>query len=178
MNEPISKTMLPHTHPFVFVDRVLEVEAGKRAVGIKNVTQNEAVLRGHFPGQPVMPGVHIIEALAQIAGIALNAGRSEADGAQTVLVAIRNIKFRKMVGPGDQLILTATLSASPGALTQFAVKAERSSKNKGEREIVAEGELVMSRSGLRTAATHHGTPLAMSRPKGADEPRQAVRRED
>lgn len=143
MNEPTSKTGLPQAHPFVFVDRVLEVEAGKRAVGIKNVTQNEAVLRGHFPGQPVMPGVHIIEALAQIAGIALNAGQSEADGAQTVLIAVRNIKFKKMAEPGDQLILTATVSAHLGALTQFAVKAERALAGKGNKEIVAEGELVM-----------------------------------
>ena len=152
MNEPISKAMLPHEHPFVFVDRVLEVVAGKRAVGVKNVTQNEAVFRGHFPGRPVMPGVHIIEALAQIAGIALNAGRTTADATQTVLVAIRNIKFKNMAEPGDQLVLTATLSATLGALTQFAVKAERSSKNKGEMEIVAEGEIVMGKSGLRDEA--------------------------
>ena len=145
MNEPTSKVALTHAYPFVFVDRVLEVEAGKHAVGLKNVTQNEAVLCGHLPGQPVMPGVHIIEALAQIAGIALNAGRSEADGAQTVLVVVRNIKFRKMAEPGDQLILTATVSAHLGALTQFAVKAERASAGKGNQEIVAEGELVMGR---------------------------------
>ena len=149
MNETTSKVELPHAHPFVFVDRVLEVEAGKRAVGIKNVTQNEAVLRGHFPGQPVMPGVHIIEALAQIAGIALNTGRPKAEANQTVLVAIRNIKFKKMAEPGDQLILTATLSAHLGALTQFAVKAERTSPGRSGKETVAEGELVMGRSELR-----------------------------
>ncbi len=130
---------LPHEHPFIFVDRVLEVEAGKRAAGIKNITQNEGFLRGHFPDQPIMAGVLIVESLAQIAGIALNADKPPADAVKVGLVAIRDMKFKKLVQVGDQLIVTATLTANLGPLAQFAVKAERG------KEIVAEGELVMGR---------------------------------
>ena len=137
--EPTIKSVLPHGHPFVFVDRVLEVEAGKRAVGIKNITVNEDALRGHFPNQPIMAGVLIVESLAQIAGIALNANQPAADAAKTGLVAIRDMKFKKLVAIGDQLVVTATLTANLGPLAQFAVTAERG------KEIVAEGELVMGR---------------------------------
>ena len=139
MSVSATKSDLPHGHPFVFVDRVLEVEAGKRAVGIKNITQNEDALRGHFPNQPITPGVHIVEALAQIAGIALNAGKPASDAAQTGLIAIRDMKFKKKVEPGDQLLLTATLTANLGPLAQFVVKAERG------KELIAEGELVMGK---------------------------------
>ena len=132
-------TSLPHGHPFIFVDRVLEVEPGKRAVGIKNITQNEEVLRGHFPDQPIMAGVLIVESLAQIAGIALNTDKPQADAAKTGLVAIRDMKFKKLVQIGDQLVVTATLTTNLGPLAQFAVKAERG------KELIAEGELVMGR---------------------------------
>lgn len=131
------QTALPHGHPFVFVDRVLKVEAGQRAVGVKNVTVDDETMRGHFPDNPIFAGVQIVEALAQVAGIALHAAQGNADAARTGLLAVRNMKFKKTVRAGDQLRLTATLSSQLGALSQFAVQAERGG------EVVAEGELVM-----------------------------------
>src|SRR5256885_16782238 len=121
---PSSTVLLPHAHPFIFVDRMIETDPGKRAVGIKNVTYGEAILQGHFPNQTIMPGVLIIEAMAQIAGIALHsADPAEAPG-KSYLAAVRNVKFRRMVSPGDQLRLTAELTGRMDKLAQFQVKAE------------------------------------------------------
>src|SRR5512133_2125566 len=95
---------LPHRSPFLLVDRIVEMEAKKRIVGIKNVTMNEPFFQGHFPGHPVMPGVLIIEGMAQVGGImAYLALGSEAEGKVTYFVAIDNAKFRRPVVPGDQL---------------------------------------------------------------------------
>ncbi len=76
--------ILPHRYPFLLVDRILELEAGKRVVGIKNVTYNEEFFQGHFPGNPVMPGVLILEAMAQVAGVGCSGGRAR-EGAQAAL---------------------------------------------------------------------------------------------
>jgi 3-hydroxyacyl-[acyl-carrier-protein] dehydratase len=95
--------ILPHRYPFLMVDRVLELEPGKRIVGVKNVTINEPFFQGHFPGVPVMPGVLVIEAMAQVAGIMTYA---EEPGIQDKLIyftGIENAKFRRPVIPGDQL---------------------------------------------------------------------------
>ena len=96
--------ILPHRYPFLMVDKVLEVEQGKRIVAIKNVTMNEPFFQGHFPGFPVMPGVLIIEAMAQVAAIMayLNSGK-ESDGKVSYFMAIDNARFRKPVKPGDTL---------------------------------------------------------------------------
>lgn len=134
---PSATIPLPHGHPFVFVDRVLETDPGKRAVGIKNVTYGEAILQGHFPNQTIMPGVLIIEALAQVAGIALHSADEPGANAQSYLAAVRNIKFRKMVSPGDQLRLTAELTVRMDKLAQFQVRAEVNG------EVVADGEIVL-----------------------------------
>ncbi|HBA55166.1 3-hydroxyacyl-ACP dehydratase FabZ [Syntrophorhabdus aromaticivorans] len=97
-------TLLPHSYPFLLVDRVLEFEAGKRVVGIKNITFNEPFFTGHFPGRPIMPGVLIVEAMAQAGGIL--AFKSFPDMKGTVLfLGIDNARFRKPVIPGDQLKL-------------------------------------------------------------------------
>ena len=96
--------ILPHRYPFLMVDKVLEVEQGKRIVAIKNVTMNEPFFQGHFPGHPVMPGVLIIEAMAQVAAIMayLASGTNSAD-AVSYFMAIDNARFRKPVKPGDTL---------------------------------------------------------------------------
>jgi beta-hydroxyacyl-ACP dehydratase FabZ len=98
--------ILPHRYPFLLVDRILEIEKGKRIVGIKNVTFNESFFQGHFPGHPIMPGVLIIEAMAQVAGIlALKSSEDTMDFGRKVLyfAGIDKAKFRKPVFPGDQV---------------------------------------------------------------------------
>ena len=96
--------LLPHRYPMLLVDRVLELEGYRRAVGIKNVSVNEPFFTGHFPGQPIMPGVLILEALAQLAGTLL-LRRMEYTGKMPVLWAIDKVKLRRAVVPGDQLRL-------------------------------------------------------------------------
>ena len=96
--------ILPHRYPFLMVDRIIEMDHGKRCVGIKNVSINEPFFQGHFPGHPVMPGVLIIEAMAQVAGImAYLASDDETKKKVTYFMSIDNAKFRKPVFPGDQL---------------------------------------------------------------------------
>jgi 3-hydroxyacyl-[acyl-carrier-protein] dehydratase len=102
---------LPHRYPFLLVDRVLALETGKSIKALKNVTVNEPFFPGHFPGRPVMPGVMIIEALAQAAGILLfvTADVYPTENSRFFFVGIDKARFRRPVEPGDQLILNATL---------------------------------------------------------------------
>jgi UDP-3-O-[3-hydroxymyristoyl] N-acetylglucosamine deacetylase/3-hydroxyacyl-[acyl-carrier-protein] dehydratase len=97
---------LPHRYPFLMVDRILSIDGDRRAVGVKNVSINEPYFQGHWPGQPVMPGVMILEAMAQLSGILLSR-RLEHTGKTAVLVSLDRVKIRRMVRPGDQLILEA-----------------------------------------------------------------------
>jgi 3-hydroxyacyl-[acyl-carrier-protein] dehydratase len=96
--------ILPHRYPMLLVDRVEELEPGKRAVGYKNVTINEQIFQGHYPGKPIMPGVLMVEALAQLGGVAI-LSLDKYKGKKPILGAIKNAKFRRMVVPGDVLKL-------------------------------------------------------------------------
>ncbi len=94
---------LPHRYPLLLVDRIVEKEPGKRIVGLKNVTINEPFFQGHFPGHPVMPGVLIVEAMAQTGGMLLMDQVGDPAGKLVYFMALDNVKFRRPVRPGDQL---------------------------------------------------------------------------
>ncbi|WP_310778602.1 3-hydroxyacyl-ACP dehydratase FabZ [Candidatus Palauibacter scopulicola] len=101
--------ILPHRYPMLLVDRVLEIEPGQRIVGLKNVSANEPFFAGHFPGRPVMPGVLIIEALAQCGGVLLMSGLQNPEDKVIYFLSVDGVKFRRPVIPGDQLILELDL---------------------------------------------------------------------
>jgi 3-hydroxyacyl-[acyl-carrier-protein] dehydratase/UDP-3-O-[3-hydroxymyristoyl] N-acetylglucosamine deacetylase/3-hydroxyacyl-[acyl-carrier-protein] dehydratase len=127
---------LPHRYPFLLVDRVLELEKGKSITAIKNVTYNEPFFQGHFPVKKVMPGVLIIESVAQAGGILLYHSIPDPENVLVFLSAIHNAKFRKPVIPGDQLRLEAEL-------TKLRKKvAFLKGKVYVDGEIVAEGEIM------------------------------------
>lgn len=131
------KQILPHRYPFLFIDRVLEVDPGKRVVAIKNVTSNEAFFQGHFPQKPIMPGVIMIEAMAQAGGIAVLTSPENRDKL-ALFMAIDKVKFRKIVEPGDQLIFEVTVKKSKSRVTQVYGTV------KVEEKIVVEAELTFS----------------------------------
>jgi 3-hydroxyacyl-[acyl-carrier-protein] dehydratase len=116
--EPIKTTfniqeihqLLPHRYPFALVDKIIDYVPGKKAVGLKNVTFNEQFFQGHFPGHPLMPGVMIVEAMAQVGGIVLTQ-LPEYNGGLFVFTGIDGLKFRQQVVPGDQLVMTVELQA-------------------------------------------------------------------
>lgn len=120
------QALLPHRYPFLLVDRVLEFEAHKRVLCFKNVTFNEPFFQGHFPGQPVMPGVLVIEALAQAGGVLtqlshqMEAGGAPVSGRVFYLVKVDDAKFSRMVVPGDRLELDVTLKRTIRNMAQFA----------------------------------------------------------
>jgi 3-hydroxyacyl-[acyl-carrier-protein] dehydratase len=116
------RRLLPHRYPFLLVDRVLECVKGERIKAIKNVTTNEEFFSGHFPHRPVMPGVIIIEALAQAAGILafVTADVVPDESTRFFFVGIDKARFRRPVEPGDQLILTATLERSFKGIWKFS----------------------------------------------------------
>jgi 3-hydroxyacyl-[acyl-carrier-protein] dehydratase len=136
MNIKDIQNLLPHRYPFLMVDRIVEIEPEKRAVGIKNVTINEEFFQGHFPGNPIMPGVLIIEALAQVAGIlAFQSGASE--GKSVYFLSIEKAKFRRPVVPGDQLRLEVSVLQFRGNVWKFAGNALIEDKIAAEAEFTA-----------------------------------------
>ena len=129
--------ILPHRQPFLFVDKIISLEKGKRATGIKNVTINDYFFKGHFPGRPVMPGVLIIEAMAQVGGIMMLAAE-ENRGKLAYFLAANNIKFRKTVVPGDQLLLEVEAGKIKSKTGQVYAKALVDGK------VVAEADLMFA----------------------------------
>lgn len=125
MNIQDVKNYLPHRYPFLLIDRVLTLEVGKSLVAIKNVTFNEPQFAGHFPTQPIMPGVMIIEALAQATGIL--AFKSEVgkpiDGQIYMLIGIDKVRFKRMVEPGDQLRLEVEVMTVKRGIWKFKCRA-------------------------------------------------------
>lgn len=130
--------LLPHRYPFALVDRIIEYVPGKRAVGIKNVTFNEPHFQGHFPQRPLMPGVLIVEAMAQVGGVVLTQ-MQEMDGNLFVFAGMDKVRFRRQVIPGDQLVMTVEL---------LRVKQRRFGKMQARAQVdgqlAAEGELLFS----------------------------------
>ena len=128
--------LLPHRYPFLMVDRVVEVEPGRRAVGIKCVTVNEPHFQGHFPEQPIMPGVLIAEAFAQMAGIVALSAHPDYAGKAVYLVGLDKMRFRRPVAPGDRLVLTCEKLLEKRSIWKFAARAEV------DGVLVAEGEII------------------------------------
>jgi 3-hydroxyacyl-[acyl-carrier-protein] dehydratase len=122
------KEIIPHRYPFLLVDKILEVEEGQRAVGIKNVTANEEFFNGHFPEYPVMPGVLIVEALAQVGAVAMLI-KEENRGRLAFFAGIDNCRFKRQVKPGDQLRLEVEIIRLKGPV------------GKGKATATVDGEL-------------------------------------
>jgi len=140
-NKDIRK-ILPHRYPFLLVDRIIEIEEGKKAVGIKNVTANEPFFQGHFPDNPIMPGVLIVEALAQVAGIAVM-NIEEFKGKLGLFTGIDKCRFKKMVRPGDQLVLEVLIDSIKMGL----VKAKGIAKVGDEIAATTELMFIMTEEG-------------------------------
>jgi 3-hydroxyacyl-[acyl-carrier-protein] dehydratase len=131
--------IIPHRYPFLLVDRIIELEPMKRAVGLKNVTITEPFFQGHFPGQPVMPGVLILEAMAQVGAVAA-LYPPENRGKVALFASIDRVKFRKPVVPGDQLQMVAELIKVRGGMGKLWCEAFV------DGQVVAEGELMFALS--------------------------------
>ncbi|MFN7142817.1 MAG: 3-hydroxyacyl-ACP dehydratase FabZ [Myxococcota bacterium] len=128
--------LLPHRYPFLMIDRVLEVDPGVRVVALKNVSVNEPCFQGHFPGIPVFPGVLIVEAIAQAAGIVAMSANPEMGKKVVYLAALDGFRFRKPVVPGDALRISVEKVTEKRSIWKFAAKVEVDGK------LVAEGEVM------------------------------------
>jgi UDP-3-O-[3-hydroxymyristoyl] N-acetylglucosamine deacetylase / 3-hydroxyacyl-[acyl-carrier-protein] dehydratase len=127
--------VLPHRYPFLLVDRILEIEDGKRIVGVKNVTINEPFFQGHFPGHPIMPGVLIIEAMAQVGGVLLMGTVPNREDKVVYFTSLNNVKWRRPVKPGDQIRFELELLQVRGMMCKMAGVA------KVDGQVVAEAEM-------------------------------------
>lgn len=129
--------VIPHRYPFLLVDRIIEIEPMKRAVGIKNVSINESFFQGHFPGHPVMPGVLILEAMAQVGGVAM-LHPEENRGKLAFFAGMDRVKFRKPVVPGDQLRMVAEIIKIRSSMGKLWVQSFV------DDQLVAEGEFLFA----------------------------------
>ena len=129
--------VLPHRYPFLLVDRIVEIEERKRIVGLKNVTINEPFFQGHFPGQPIMPGVLIVEAMAQVGGMLLMDVVEDPNNKVVYFMSLDNVKFRQPVRPGDQLRLELELTQMRGTVCRFTGVAKVDGKVVCEAEMAA-----------------------------------------
>lgn len=127
--------VLPHRYPFLLVDRIVELEGMKRVVGIKNVTINEPFFQGHFPGHPIMPGVLIIEAMAQVGGMLLLGAVPDPDTKVVYFMSLDNVKFRRPVKPGDQLRFELEMQQVRGPVCKMRGLA------RVDGEVVAEADM-------------------------------------
>jgi 3-hydroxyacyl-[acyl-carrier-protein] dehydratase len=116
--------IIPHRYPFLLVDRVKEITIGKSIVGIKNVTANEPQFTGHFPARPVMPGVLIIEAMAQLSAVLVAKSMESTEDKEVFFMSIEESKFRKIVEPGDCLVMYANIVQNRGTVWKFKARAE------------------------------------------------------
>jgi 3-hydroxyacyl-[acyl-carrier-protein] dehydratase len=133
------KEIIPHRYPFLLVDRILELEPLKRGVGIKNVTANEPFFQGHFPNKPVMPGVLLLEAMAQVGGVSL-LYPDENRGKLAYFASMEGVKFRKPVVPGDQVRMEAEVTRLRGSVGKVRAEAFV------DGQLVAEAEFMFSLS--------------------------------
>ncbi len=131
------RSVLPHRYPFLLVDRILELEPGKRAVGMKNVTINEEFFQGHFPGHAVMPGVLVLEAMAQVGGVLLLCLVGN-EGKLAYFGGMDKVRFRKPVMPGDTLITEAILLKSHGTIGKVRVVGSV------DNQVACEGEFMFA----------------------------------
>lgn len=129
--------LLPHRYPFLLVDRIVEIEPNVKATGLKNVTINEPFFQGHFPGNPIMPGVLIIEAMAQVAGILAFQSGAKDTGDSVYFLSIEKAKFRKPVVPGDQLRLEIKVLHRRNNVWRFSGEAFANNKLVSETEFTA-----------------------------------------
>ena len=138
------QAILPHRYPFLLVDRILELEAGKRAVGLKLVSANEGFFQGHFPGYPVMPGVLIVEALAQVGAVAVLTV-PQFQGKIVYFAGLDGVRFRRPVVPGDTLRLDVSLDRLRGSIGRGGARATVAD------QLVAEGTLTFAIGSAPTA---------------------------
>ncbi|HEX5483822.1 MAG TPA: 3-hydroxyacyl-ACP dehydratase FabZ [Terriglobia bacterium] len=128
--------ILPHRYPFLLVDRIIALEPEKRITGLKNVTVNEPFFQGHFPGAPVMPGVLIIESMAQVAGVLIYRDLPEKENKLIYFTGIENAKFRRPVVPGDQLLIEMELLSRRNTFGKMAGRATVEGKLAAEAVVL------------------------------------------
>lgn len=126
--------MIPHRYPFLLIDRIIEINNDQSIVGIKNVTFNEPQFSGHFPNKPVMPGVLIVEAMAQVSAVLVAKSLTSTEDKDVYFMAIEDAKFRKVVVPGDTMYIYSKIEQNRACVWKFSARAEVAN------EIVAEGK--------------------------------------
>ena len=129
--------ILPHRYPFLLVDKIIDFQLNEKIVAVKNVTINEQIFQGHFPGAPVYPGVMIVEGMAQAGGVLLLDGSDRTDGKLVYFMSMNNVKFRKPVVPGDQLVFEVTIGYRKSRVCQVIGKAFVDGQLVAEAEIMA-----------------------------------------